>query len=238
MRRKLIISDIHGCYEQFVRLLEVAGYDPKNDQLILLGDYVDRGPQSKDVVESVMSLVKHDGAIALRGNHDQRLVDLTKTKDASVLHKFMEHGGRQTFLSYIDSNQINDQYLSIETLGAFFMEHYQHHIAFLDSLPLFYEDETQIFVHAGLNPNYSDWRMQPTRDFMYIKNDFIHFPVRAGKTVVFGHTRAFDIHGTADIWFGPDKIGIDGGCAYGNQLNCLVINKNQDYETYAVQVEM
>jgi len=216
----------------------IAGYNPENDQLILLGDYVDRGPRSKDVVECVMSLVRYDGAIAIRGNHDQRLVDLARSQDRAVLHKFMVHGGRQTLLSYLDSNEIIDPYLSMEALSAFFTEHYQLHIAFLDSLPLYYEDETHIFVHAGLNPSYSDWRTQPTRDFMYIKNDFIHFPVRAGKTVVFGHTRTVDIHGTAHIWFGPVRIGIDGGCAYGQQLNCLVINRNHEYETYVVKAEM
>lgn len=67
MRRVIMISDIHGCIEPFDRLLTKIQYSPDQDQLILLGDYVDKGPHSNKVVERVMQLVQNSEAIALRG---------------------------------------------------------------------------------------------------------------------------------------------------------------------------
>ncbi len=62
---------------------------------------------------------------------------------------------------------------------------------------------------------------QPKSDFLYIKEEFIKNPTNVAKIVIFGHTQTSDIHGSSDVWFGDGKIGIDGGCAYGKQLNCL-----------------
>ena len=69
---------------------------------------------------------------------------------------------------------------------------------------------------------------------MYIKDPFIYHKTVVSKPVVFGHTNTQHIHGSADIWFGGDKIGIDGGCAYGMQLNALEIKENGAYEQYKV----
>lgn len=93
MRRIIVISDIHGCIEPFDRLLAKVQYSPDQDQLIQLGDYVDKGPDSKKVVERVMQLVQNDKIIALRGNHDQRLVDFIRGNDPQVHAKFAQHGG-------------------------------------------------------------------------------------------------------------------------------------------------
>lgn len=100
MNRTIIISDIHGCIEEFNELLVKVRFNRSNDQLILLGDYVDRGPASMEVVERAMKLVRQDNAIALRGNHDQRLVDLVTGDDTAIIAKFREHGGLQTLQSY------------------------------------------------------------------------------------------------------------------------------------------
>lgn len=69
---------------------------------------------------------------------------------------------------------------------------------------------------------------------MYIKDPFINHKTLVNKLVVFGHAKTKDIHGSADIWFGGDKIGIDGGCAYGLQLNALEIKNNGEYLQYKV----
>lgn len=222
MTRTIMISDIHGCVAELNRLLEVLDYRPDEDKLLLLGDYVDRGPDSKGTVERVMELVRRYNAVALRGNHDQRLVDLVKTEDAEVRHKFLEHGGIQTLRSYCgrEWTGLTDEALkhAVDEIRAY----YTDHIDFLADLPLYSEDDRHIFVHAGLNPDYDDWKQQPDRDFMYIKEAFIRSSRAYGKMVVFGHTRTSDIHGSPNVWFGEGKIGIDGGCAYRMQLNALV----------------
>ncbi|WEK53466.1 MAG: metallophosphoesterase family protein [Candidatus Cohnella colombiensis] len=224
MKRIIMISDIHGCIDQLNQMLHLIDYNSIHDQLILLGDFVDRGPNSKEVVDRVIELVRKHNAIALRGNHDQRLVDLINGDSSLVKLKFLEHGGIQTLQSYCGiENEISDEILdqARETIKT----HLGDHIDFLGKLPLYHEDNDHIYVHAGLNPNYIDWKNQPEQDFMYIKDEFIRSKFDLNKRIIFGHTRTIDIHGTSDIWFSEDKIGIDGGCAYGMQLNCLIFQE-------------
>ncbi|MEF3353855.1 metallophosphoesterase family protein [Paenibacillus sp. GYB006] len=228
MKRTIMISDIHGCIDQLNQMLHLIQFNSIDDQLIFLGDYVDRGPNSKAVVDKVIELVNMHNAIALRGNHDQRLVDLINNDSALIRSNFIEHGGIQTLQSYCDINIINNEISNEilnqakDTINTFF----GHHLDFLSELPLFHEDDDHIYVHAGLNPNFIDWKNQLEHDFMYIKDEFIRHTFKdLGKKVIFGHTRTNDIHGTSDIWFSKDKIGIDGGCAYGMQLNCLIFQE-------------
>lgn len=234
MTRTLMISDIHGCLEQFELLMEKLAFEPERDRLILMGDYVDRGPKSREVVERVMELVERDGATALRGNHDQRLVDLIRRDEPHARAKFMEHGGRQTIASYCGIGEEEIDETALTRAVADIRSRYGRHIDFLAGLPLYYEDESHICVHAGLNPQYADWKRQPEHDFMYIKKDFYRSKTNVGRKVVFGHTRTVEIHGTPDIWHQEDKIGIDGGCAYGYQLNALIFDGSV-YEACAVK---
>ncbi|WP_440118977.1 metallophosphoesterase family protein [Paenibacillus sp. QZ-Y1] len=231
MKRTIIISDIHGCIDQLNQLLNFIHFNSVEDQLILLGDYVDRGPHSKQVVDKVIELVQKHRAIALRGNHDQRLVDLINNHSLSVQSKFLEHGGVQTLQSYCGSNDISDEMLkqSRERIKS----EYGHHIDFLAELPLYHEDHDHIYVHAGLNPEYVDWKNQPEHDFKYIKDEFIRSEFHLDKRIIFGHTRTIDIYGKPDIWFHKDKISIDGGCAYGLQLNALIFQEGA-YQTERV----
>jgi len=222
-----MISDIHGCLDPFNELLVAVDYRSSEDKLILLGDYVDRGPRSRETVEQVMNMVKNNGVIALRGNHDQRLVDLIRTDHPEVQSKFLEHGGLQTLHSYCDFIKTSvDEHL-FEQARIHIKRYFADHIDFLESLPLYHEDQDHIYVHAGLNPKYTNWREQPDYDFMYIKEDFHRSKTITDKKVIFGHTRTIELHDTADIWFDQDKIGIDGGCAYGMQLNCLIYKEGK-----------
>ncbi|GIP56735.1 metallophosphoesterase family protein [Paenibacillus woosongensis] len=225
MSRILMISDIHGCIEQFNDLLDAIHYNPSKDNLILLGDYVDRGPRSKETVERVKELVNNHNVIALRGNHDQRLVDLVRTKSETVQGKFLEHGGMQTLQSYCHFVSENMDEELFKQAREYIRVNFSSHIDFLESLPLYYEDLHHIYVHAGLNPKYINWREQIEYDFMYIKEEFHQSEPRTDKLVIFGHTRTIELHDSSDIWFGRGKIGIDGGCAYGMQLNCLICDE-------------
>jgi serine/threonine protein phosphatase 1 len=233
--RTLVISDIHGCYDSFNSLLKLIQFTANEDKLILIGDYVDRGRQSKEVIAQVMQMVHNQEAIALRGNHDQRFIEFVYNKMDDA--KFLEHGGLQTIQSYCGINfaesELDDKKL-IAHIKATIRNNYRDHLVFLDSLPLYYEDNKHIYVHAGLSPFYTNWKDQPEKDFIWIREAFLNHPTAVEKTVLFGHTKAIDIHGTADIWFGGDKIGIDGGCAYGLQLNCLEIKDNDAYAAYFV----
>ncbi|SDE43461.1 putative phosphoesterase [Paenibacillus sp. UNCCL117] len=233
MGRTLVISDIHGCYEEFNTLLELVHFNKNEDLLLLLGDYVDRGMQSKEVVERVWQLVQGGNVVALRGNHDQRFLDLMTSEDEVVKMKFIQHGGLQTLESYCGDSLLESMSIEerLQYAVAYINKRYKHHISFLNSLPFFYEDSDHIYVHAGLNPSYENWKQQSEHDFMYIKEPFFKNPTVVDKIVVFGHSKVIDIHEKADVWFAEDKIGIDGGCAYGFQLNCLEI-KDGNYKTH------
>ncbi|MUT68431.1 metallophosphoesterase family protein [Paenibacillus sp. NEAU-GSW1] len=236
--RTLVISDIHGCYDAFNQLLELTAYDPAKDKLLLLGDFVDKGPDSRQVVEQTMSLVRNDGAIAIQGNHDERLVDVVLGRSKEAEEKFFKHGGYETFSSYtgsqLEKGASAPDSKRFEVLQETIKEKYMDHIDFLEQLPYYYEDEDFIYVHAGLNPRYADWKKQPKRDFLYMKEPFHSSEPFTDKKVIFGHTKTIDLHGKADIWFGKGKIGIDGGCSVGLQLNALEIRGADSLRTYKV----
>ncbi|RXZ77932.1 serine/threonine protein phosphatase [Paenibacillaceae bacterium] len=233
MRRKIVISDIHGCYDEFVSLLDIINYEPEQDQLILLGDYCDRGFKSRQVIEKLIEMKNKYNMIILRGNHDQMFIDYLSNSNEQL---FLINGGFFTIESYIGTNWFENGYdynLSQET-KKFITLHYRHHLEFLESTEYYYEDENFIYVHAGIDPNVSNWRDQSHDQFLWIRNSFLNQPTNLNKLVIFGHTPAFHLHNSPDIWFGKDKIGIDGGCVYGYQLNCLEIS-NEGFKEYHIK---
>lgn len=236
MQRTLVISDIHGCYDELNQLLELVKYSPSVDKLVLLGDYCDRGFNSRKVIEQVKLLVEEWGVIALRGNHDQMFKDAIEKDEDQI---WIQNGGLGTIESYVGSEFIESGYWYGEYVKAkeLIKKYYSHHIEFIKSLPVYYEDDKHIYVHAGLNPLYENWKEQPTENFLWIRNLFLDNPTTVNKTVVFGHTPTIHLQDTEDVWFGKGKIGVDGGCVFGFQLNCLEINE-EGYKTYHVEKEL
>ncbi|WP_438348113.1 metallophosphoesterase family protein [Paenibacillus sp. FA6] len=232
--RKLVISDIHGCYDEFNELLNKVKYSPAEDHLILLGDYCDRGMKSKEVIEQVKQLVEQGNVIALRGNHDQMFIDAMESDENAI---WIENGGLPTVQSYVGVGWFKQgfNYPEYNKAKAFIKVYYQHHIDFLKSLPVYVEDDKHIFVHAGMDPTYiGDWKSQPDRNFMWGSKRFLGSANLLNKTIVFGHTTTNRLHRSANIWFGAKKIGMDGGCCFGLQLNGLEIHE-AGYKTYVIQ---
>ena len=231
--RTLVISDIHGCLRHFTGLLEAAGYNADRDRLILLGDYVSRGPDSKETVELVKRLVEERGAIALQGNHDYRFVRVMENRaDESEIERFFRFGGIETLQSYCGLDTIAPERL--DRYRSYVTREYASHLRFLKSLPYYYEDERHVFVHAGLRPSKGHPDGQDIRDLLTIREDFWMHRTNLDKIVVFGHTPAREIHGSDDIWFGGDKIGIDGGCVFGGQLNGLELTGGEVAGSYKI----
>ncbi|MCI1763126.1 metallophosphoesterase family protein [Heyndrickxia oleronia] len=221
----LAISDIHGCYEEFIELLKITEYDPRKDQLFLLGDYVDRGKDSRKVIEKIMELVSN-GAIALRGNHDDWF--LCFLNDPSNVEYYLTQGigGFNTFISYLGFDNIKSEN-DINNAVSKIKEKYSSHVKFLLDLPYYYETKDYIFTHAGINPFVLDWK-NDMQSLNWIRWDFINNPTNLlTQTVVFGHTTCRTIHNSNDIWVSNDKIGIDGACCFGGQLNCLEITDKE-----------
>ncbi|CAD2074688.1 metallophosphoesterase family protein [Phocicoccus pinnipedialis] len=220
MKRTLVISDIHGELNLFNELLEKVNYDKDKDQLILLGDYIDRGPYSKQVIERVRSL-REDGAITLIGNHEVMLLETVEGNEYGR-ERYRKNGGLQTVQSY--DNSIID--FRLPDVPEFY-----DHVEFIRSLDLYYETDEYIFVHAGVVPGKT--LEESTRDeLVWIRDKFFN-EYTGNKTVIFGHTPTSRIRGEKDNapYFGENNIiGIDGGAVFGQQLNCLILpDKTYEY---------
>ncbi|WAA10970.1 metallophosphoesterase family protein [Fervidibacillus albus] len=228
--RTLVISDIHGCFDEWMELLDLVNYTIGQDRLILLGDYVDRGPKSKEVIDHVMELAKEEEVIVLKGNHDERFVSLIETGNPRVREMFFKYGGFETLKSYIPDFSMEQ----FEEAVDFIRNEFHHHIEFLNRTKLYFEDERFIYVHAGLNPKFKNWKEQPEKDFYTIREPFLNGSMNTEKRIVFGHTATPLIHESGDIWISGEKIGVDGGCVFGYQLNCLEISPDGKWTQYSV----
>lgn len=192
-----VIGDIHGMLDKFNKLLDKLPFNPSRDTLAFVGDYVDRGPDSKGVIDRVLSLMDAGlQVICLKGNHEQMFQDFLAHRDP---HLFLLNGGNKTLESY-------GKGLS-SVIPA-------RHLSFLDLLLPYYEMNDFILVHAGLKPGVC-LEHQDEDDLLWIRQEFIQSEFDFGKKVVFGHTNFTTPYLTAH------KIGIDTGAVYGNLLSCV-----------------
>lgn len=234
-QRIVAISDVHGCTEELSELLEKVSAHPR--ELILLGDYVDSGPDSAGAVRTVMTWVQ-EGAVALLGNHDELF--LQWLQGVEELFYYGRVGGMKTINSFL--RELGHQPVEYEELlrdreweeeiRRSIREAFEAEIQFLAERPLTAQREGMLFVHAGIEPKKG---LEKTRreQLLHIRDEFI-YGYAGEQIVVFGHTRTRRIHGTDDVYFGPNRvIGIDGGCAFGGQLNALVV-KNGQFQTVHV----
>ena len=205
MNRTLVIGDIHGCSEALSQLMEKIKPLTKNDTLIFMGDYIDRGPDSKGVIDIVLQLRReHNRVITLMGNHEFMLLGAMKGYGQN---EFLSMGGDATLKSYgIPPESIND-------IAAVLP---RDHLVFLQDLLPYWEDESYIYVHAGLQPGVHLTQQSPDWLF-WSRDEFIDSNFDYGKKVIYGHT-PFN-----RPKLDKNKIGIDTGAVYGNSLTCLIL---------------
>lgn len=203
--RKFAISDVHGCNKTFNEALENIGLN-KDDQLFLLGDYIDRGPDSKGVIDTIFKL-REDGyhVECLLGNHEKMLLEALKRCDFSYTRRWLIHGGAQTVDSFGG--------LSIDKLGTKYR-------SFFSSLPYHTISDDFILVHAGLNFDTNEDPMSLDHSKIWIRNWYpsIDYKWLDQKIIIHGHTpREKDeiIRMNDDIEFMRYQ-DIDAGCCYRN----------------------
>jgi serine/threonine protein phosphatase 1 len=213
--RIFAIGDIHGYLNKLQALMRKIHPDPERDELVFLGDYVDRGPNSKEVVEMVLEIRRaFPRTTCLMGNHEFTLLDyLTYRKDPWT---FFLNGGIETIHSYD---------LTGDDIEAKMPE---EHLAFFNSLKPYYETQHYIFVHAGLRQGVP-LHEQTLDDLVWIRREFVESRQDFGKLVIFGHTPFPKplVH--------PNKIGIDTGAGYGGPLTCLELPDRIFYSTYGIE---
>jgi serine/threonine protein phosphatase 1 len=173
-RRTLVIGDIHGCLSAFDTLLATVNPQP-GDQIVTLGDYIDRGPNSKAIINRLIELHRRGQLVALRGNHELMMLR-AREGDRYELYHWLTAGGESTLASY-------SQTATTKGLASIPDEHWN----FLENICVnWWETTSHFFVHANVYPNLP-LNQQPERMLFWQKftNPPPHF---SGKTMVCGHT--------------------------------------------------
>ena len=224
MAKQFAISDIHGCVKTFRKLVLEVIHLSKEDTLYLLGDYINKGPDSKGVIDFIFELRKAGYKLkCLRGNHEQYLIDGLKYSWEEFA--FLNRGGRETLQSFGVNNihQIPEKYLS-----------------FISSLPFFFETEKYLLIHAGLNFDLED----PYKDeysMLNIRDMEIDLKKTGNKKIIHGHVpnSYLDIENAClpdrqALTFSENHISIDAGCVYPHfyAMNHLVALDLQSGKLY------
>ncbi len=218
MDKVFAIGDIHGSYELLESLLQFWNHE--EEQLVFLGDYIDRGPDSLKVLQKIIQLTKTFGAITLCGNHEQLFLNwLEKPEEISEFYFNPKVGGAATIQSFYSEpsfNQLIDRY-SIKEMTETIQRNNEEIIQFLKNLRRFYHWDPYLFVHAGIDATVKNFRDTKKDDFFWIREEFYSTPHLAKEIVVFGHTPTVLINKdkSSKVWISPcrKKIGIDGGGA-------------------------
>lgn len=204
MTRTYAIGDIHGCLDKLIGLMALCRADAgkRSAKFIFLGDYIDRGPDSRGVVEYLMSLQKHrpDVCICLMGNHEEMLLSAFDAPDWE--ENWLRNGGIKTLQSY-----------GVATVSGI----PQDHIDWMRNLPKFHDDGLRFFVHAGINPGRPLDR-QDEHDFLWIREPFLSSTKDFGRLIVHGHTPLKT--GRPDIH--PNRLNLDTAAVYGGPLTAAV----------------
>ena len=222
MSNKIIcIGDVHGEIHKLRNLFEKLSF-VKNDTIIFLGDYIDRGEDSKAVIDFVLSLKDKCNLVTLKGNHEMFALDGHKFTEgrlglAQMFHSWMNNGGGACLRSYCRDG------LYMDKPGEIVEEMFIDHGSFFDNLQLTYETDNHIFVHGHL-AHELDTEDQEEWQCVWGRYDDI-WPHKSGKTVVCGHTIQYD--GVKDDGF---KICIDTGSFTPNgYITAMVIDGNKQY---------
>lgn len=218
-RRVYAIGDVHGCLDQLDELLALVAEDDAarsdaDTTLIFIGDLIDRGPCSAQVVERVIRLAaeRHDVRF-LAGNHEE-VFSAALEGDSKALRLFCRIGGRETALSYGIGSAEYERLDYAELHEALAQCVPPAHRAFMERLEDMIVLGDYVFVHAGVRPH-TALDQQRTSDLRWIRDPFLDHPLPLEKMVVHGHT----ISATLDRQ--PHRIGIDTGAYATGRLTAI-----------------
>jgi serine/threonine protein phosphatase 1 len=212
--RCFVVGDVHGCLDELEHLLGALA--PEADDLVVfLGDYIYRGPASKEVISRLLRL-RHEGpqCVFLKGNHEDMFLSFMGFP-GKYGESFLYNGGDTTLRSY-----------GLQRRAAHEIAQYlpPDHLEFLRTLQMHYVIDDFLCVHAGLNP-LRPLAEQADEDLLWIRGAFIQHPHALRHTVLFGHTPRREV--LIDL---PYKIGLDTGLVYGNRLSCFETSRKDLFQ--------
>jgi serine/threonine protein phosphatase 1 len=217
--RVYAIGDIHGqaaLLDELLGMIERDGMGrPETNVLVFIGDYVDRGGDSKGVVDQLLNLQSDFIVHFLRGNHDQALLDFLADPGSFSLWK--EYGAEETLASYgVPSPGSDDHGVLRQTRDRLEQALPASHRGFFETLKFSETIGDYFFAHAGVRPG-TPLDRQEERDLMWIRDDFLNSRTAFGKIVVHGHTP------THAPVVRRNRIGIDTGAYLTGRLTALVL---------------
>lgn len=227
--RIFLMSDIHGCYDQFVFLLDSLFNQKKfnqDDLLIFLGDYVDRGPSTRSVLEKCIKLQEgYPNVIFLRGNHEDMMLSFLG-KEGKYGESWVTNGGNKVISEYM--NKLWEDLSNSGEAWEFESIFPPRHLEFLESLEYLVYTNEYIFVHAGIQV-YNTLDRQNKEPLVWTRDNFVrdirslpeaeNILVREEKVVIHGHTPNPEV-----LFDLPFRINIDSGGVFGGQLCLFELN--------------
>ena len=212
------IGDIHGRADLLDTTLDFIDADLARDPApqsieIFLGDYIDRGPASRQVLDQLLERRHSRQTVFLKGNHETYLTGFLT--DPSILKEWQQLGGLETLMSYgiaptMNADRAGQARLAAELDRALPKAHRR----FLDDLSLSFTCGDFFFVHAGIRPGVA-LEKQREEDLLWIRGDFLHCEDDFGKIIIHGHTP------TAQPDIRANRINIDTGAFASGRLTCL-----------------
>ncbi len=192
--RRYVIGDIHGCAKALRSLIESISPE-SDDELVFLGDYIDRGPNSRDVIQQITELREHCLVVPLRGNHELMLLGVLGGLGDLVR---LENGGISTVSSY----------------GGSLSKMPTSHVDFFQSLQSYYETSDSIFVHAGYHPEQAIHEQDQAITYWNHLPEILPAPHKSGKRVFVGHTP----QANGNVLDGGHIVCVDTYCFGGGYL--------------------
>jgi serine/threonine protein phosphatase 1 len=202
------IGDIHGCLDKLTELVRRCNDDAADQPMrfVFLGDYVDRGPDTRGVISFLLGLQQShpDRDIFLKGNHEDLLVAAADSEFFE--ERWLENGGIETLQSY-----------GLKRAA----EIPEDHVNWLRRLPLSFDDGLRFFVHAGVHPDRPLDR-QDDDDLLWIRKPFLTSEKDYGRLIVHGHTPT---GGGPDVR--TNRLNLDTGAVFGGPLTAAVFDSDE-----------
>jgi len=210
-RKVFIVGDVHGCFQEFLNLLNKENYQSQSHRLILVGDIINRGPHSFEMLK----WVRDHKVEMVRGNHEQAFIK--GIKKSSTLNPIFKQ---------LKKNMKKDL---------------ENWIKWLETLPFYIEEQNFLVVHGGLvpgkHPKHSDPHLLMNirtwdgkgKDIKNKNNPAWYSFYKGKKIVVYGHWAHQGLN------LRSNTIGLDTGCVYGNKLSALILPENKIVQVPALK---